>query len=644
MSLRNQLCAVLEALESANLSDTERLLNAALQHYSQVKAWVLENLSAQWDVQWPPYLPSDLSDLCRDRLVVNLPDPDVSEGEVGGALWQWHHELFRLLEPFCRDTETPSTQKKALCGFNFVNDVLFPLANPGDLNRLIQAWGTQVQRPQAIKSPGTLGEALACLLYAAQHPDAENKFYIRNPGLLKDILAGAGPNGANLPSVRSLGGAAGNSAYVLSNLGIEVDVCCLYHSDVLEWDQLGDGNAWYLDFNANPPSQRPVQQAQADLPAKETVGFQFIPSPPWTWQAGQNTIQVRQPSRALFVGSDPSSPQNKRWNQVVVRYNGQRAQYPPPTASPGWRNRNIWPYPPLFCRLDTRGQTLEIHPTDPRVLSQRAQNQGYAVAILKEAGRQKEPDLMMEARNEQLAALQKAGIPIHVELSAGSNLGLLKESLSSGRWSVSLNQDDLIKLTGRNRKLATDQHGTQAADPFLFASRRAREGLFKRFLRAKYLLRILNARWIYVHGNELDIAVWQPVEEQQLGERLRDAMLLAKTAVVAAMIMHNTPPGLIPLVMDHLRGSTLAPKGFCALFEFVMEFVPWITVRYSLSPAASQQVRQDFLSLSGNCGWFETSDFGVAVTPVFWPDVSKFLNATGAGDYSSAVVAAYVWG
>lgn len=284
---------------------------------------------------------------------------------------------------------------------------------------------------------------------------------------------------------------------------------------------------------------------------------------------------------------------------------------------------------------------MEIHPIDPSVLSQLAQKQGYDVAIIKEAGRRKKPDLMMEVRKKQLAALQSAGVPIHVELSSGSNLGLLKDSLSTNPWSVSLNQDDLLKLTGRNRKLDADQHASQSADPFLFTSRSAREGLFERFLRAKHLLQILNARWIYAHGNELDIAVWQPDDDQRLRERLRDAMLLAKAIVVAAMIMRNTPPGLIPLVMNYLQGSTLAPKGFWALFEFVTEFTPWVTTRY---PSLSKvQVRESFLSISGNCGWFEAPDFGVAVTPVFWPDVAKFLNATGAGDYSSAVVAAYVW-
>jgi hypothetical protein len=35
---------------------------------------------------------------------------------------------------------------------------------------------------------------------------------------------------------------------------------------------------------------------------------------------------------------------------------------------------------------------------------------------------------------------------------------------------------------------------------------------------------------------------------------------------------------------------------------------------------------------------------GVSVAPVYWPtDVAPFLSATGAGDFTSAVVAAYVW-
>jgi len=263
------------------------------------------------------------------------------------------------------------------------------------------------------------------------------------------------------------------------------------------------------------------------------------------------------------------------------------------------------------------------------------------VAIIKEAGRPQKTPLLQQAWEEQLQVLQQEGIPVHVELSEGSSLGYLKKCLHQGRWSVSLNQDDLIKLTEKDRDLARDRYDGERVDPFLFKKRTAREPLFDRFIRAQHLLDCLGAGWIYVHGNELDLAGWRSSSGQDLGRKLRDAMLLAKVAVVAAMIDRHTPPTMLPLVRQQLQGVTLAPKGFWALFEFVSDFASWASTRYNVHAA---QVRASFLSRFGDIGWYQNDDFGVAVAPVFWPDVAKFLNATGAGDYSSAVVAAYVWG
>jgi len=121
--------------------------------------------------------------------------------------------------------------------------------------------------------------------------------------------------------------------------------------------------------------------------------------------------------------------------------------------------------------------------------------------------------------------------------------------------------------------------------------------------------------------------------------KLRDGMLLAKAAVVAAMIARNPVPQLRQLINMRLaQGSALAVKGFWALLSFARQFSEWAANRYG-SP--QQTVYQDLLIQ----GFYEApKDFGVAVAPVFWPDEVQFLNATGAGDYSSAVVAAYVWG
>ena len=634
MPLINRMCEIGKALQASTV-DLEVLLNDALSLYSQLKDLVQQSFDLQWKTHWPSQWPVDLSELCRARMLVDWRVPDIDMPTVTSAVRGWHLQLHQVLAPLCEGGEDETSRDiRVLVGFNFVNDLLFAVASADDLDRLAQAWGIQPNSVNlaAVRRPQNLAQVYSCLLYAAQHPDAENKFYIDDPQLLGRILQGA--INANLPQQRTLGGAAGNTAFVLSNLGIEVDICCPYLSSKLNWANLG--NAMYVGF-ANQPRALPIAP-QAGLPVKTTLGFQLIP---WGGPIPGHAIQVNRPSRVLFIGSDASSPQPKQWNQVVVVYGEQPVPYPAPQASQNWQNPYIWPYPPLFCTWQINGNILEIHPVSPDQLAQLVQDREYKVAIIKEAGRAQRTPLMRRAWEEQLQTLQQNGIPVHVELSEGSNLGHLKSCLRHGRWSVSLNQDDLIKLTEKDRDLARDRYDGEEVDPFLFKKRTTREPLFDRFIRAKHLLDRLEADWIYVHGNELDLAVWRPSSGQDLGRKLRDAMLLAKVAVVAAMIDRHTPPTMLPLVRQQLQGVTLAPKGFWALFEFVSDFASWASTRYNVHAA---QVRASFLSRFGDIGWYQNDDFGVAVAPVFWPDVAKFLNATGAGDYSSAVVAAYVWG
>jgi hypothetical protein len=569
-------------------------------------------------------------------LISEFPDPQARGHEIQGASHGWHGAICSVLAPFSSQQHTKKEEDSdpatnILCGFNFVDDNLFSIATETQLAQLVAAWGNPT--PGIVsREPSTIADVLACLLEAARNPSAENKFYIRDPQLLDFLMTRA--NKVNLSPIKRLGGAAGNISYVLTHLNCEVDIAAPYHSHGLQWSELKASHARFLDFNSTPPRQ-PVVTTTPNLPNKLAAGFQLIPA----WTSNHYNLNVNQPSRSLFIGSDASSSLTKGWNIVRLKYNGQRDVYPPPR----WLDPRIWPYPSLFTKnISSQGNVLEIDAAEPSLLSQLADQRTYTVAIIKETGYAQQPDLLMKARKDQLAALQDAGVPIHVELSAASNLGLLKDSLLFGPWSVSLNQDDLLKLTATRRSLTKDSYDSQSVDPFLFPKGTLREGMFQRFLRAKSLLQDLGADWIYVHGNELDMTVYKGESAKSLGKKLRDSMLLAKAVVVAAMILRDTPPHLRPLVNNYLQGATLAPKAFWALFEFATEFARWVSVRYSTPP--EKQVRNAFLSpKSVSCGWFQNDDFGVTVAPVFWPDVAKFLNATGAGDYSCAVVATHAW-
>jgi len=250
--------------------------------------------------------------------------------------------------------------------------------------------------------------------------------------------------------------------------------------------------------------------------------------------------------------------------------------------------------------------------------------------------------ILDNVRKDQLDALYQINTPIHAEISNKFNLTFLNyligksPSQPSSQWSLSLNQDDIAKLTGTPN--AQVYESFTVVDPYLSPTSE-RMSLFDRFTRARHLLNILDTDWIYVHGNELDIAVWKPKAcSSNIGEKLRDGMLLAKGAVIAAMIQRLVPPPLMTLIKAQLKGSSLAGKGFWSLAQFAVDFSRWA---HPICGMPEKEIRDNLLFKDGfyECG----DDVGVAVAPVFWPGVAQYLSATGAGDYSSAVVAAYVW-
>jgi hypothetical protein len=640
--LKEQICALRDYFAKGALDCALPLYNA-ISWYTASGEGILNNVKTLWRSTVPAELPSDLADFF-EREAFSKFEPLETEHmpltniNIARIVAEWHRKLFGVLGNFCQ-TETP---RKVLCAFNVVDDQIFYLTSATDFERFWNALGRPVPgRPQ--REPDNVNDALACLIEIINDPSKHGKFY-PSAAVLDHFYTAA--QNARLYSDRFLGGAAGNMAYILSQMGVEVHIYCPYHSNELRWNELAP-SARYLEFAPNHYRPIPADPGIRNLPHKRTIGFQTVPG----WSFALLNIQAIQPGRALFIGRYPTlDPQQRSWNDAQVQWQGQNHPW---NGNAPWRNREIWPHPTVLGCHDV-GQILTVIPAGSALTQQLALKERYNVALLKDVGDQLGLPQLEEARKAQVEQLRQARIPIFVEISPNHNLAFLRYLISgspygkASYWSAGLNPDELLDITDRSAKV-WDYHGRIQLDPYLFPESRTSESLLQRFVRALHLLKQLELDWIYVHGNELDIAIWRKEAcglvgqlGPNIGAKLRDGMLLAKAAVVAALITRSPNPQLRQLINNRLaQGSALAVKGFWSLLSFARQFSEWVADRYHNLNIQSNTVYQNIL----NEGFYEVgNEFGVAVAPVFWPDEANYLHSTGAGDYSSAVVAMYVWG
>jgi hypothetical protein len=581
------------------------------------------------------------------ELLAGEGSPPISNTDSLTMVAKWHKTFFAGLADYLKEGEGVFSNKHALCGFNVVNDEIYYIASAQDLDNLLHHWNCGAGGTVG-EAPTSLDDVMACIIEMIHHPEFEGKYRPADDQMVREIRRGA--QAAGLGRASFAGGAAGNTAYVLGHLGVETTLHCPYHAAGMNWDELAPG-VHYLGFGKTGVAvPSPVRACAADKPYKTTVGFQICP----TWRHAPLRLDVRRPARALFIGKHPVLPNGARvWNRVNVASSGKAVRWPDPADKANqradWTIPDAWPYPEVFAGVDqVRATTLHVDPVQSGTLGHLNEEASYSVAILGGLAMTQVPAELDEARRTQLDALRDAGVPIHTELSPHANLTFLKHLIDRPKgsrsgtpalWSVGLNQQDVLALTGDIGGTVRRYRNEKPLDLMLTPEHEG-GGMLDRFLRARHILRTLDVDWVYVHGNELDMAVWRAGKSAgRLGKRLRDAMLFAKAAVVAGMIRRVVPSPLMPMIQSHLEGSALAGHGFYALAQFADEFVRW------MAPILSQQEREELLRTIREDGFVDCGDgVGVSVAPVYWPtDVAPFLSATGAGDFTSAVVAAYVW-
>jgi hypothetical protein len=172
----------------------------------------------------------------------------------------------------------------------------------------------------------------------------------------------------------------------------------------------------------------------------------------------------------------------------------------------------------------------------------------------------------------------------------------------------------------------TSWHGTEV---FTATLPDRKDSFLQSMFRAMKVREAFGLDWVYTHGNDIDITVVKSGKDPQYLNGLRDAMLLAKVVVFAAL---HVRAGLLTVKPEF--ELSCSPKGFLGLYQFARDFAR----QYGRSNEGRERLQRQILLEGYVCGNGEIPS--VVTVPVYWPDPHEDCSMTGAGDITSGVTAA----
>ena len=201
-----------------------------------------------------------------------------------------------------------------------------------------------------------------------------------------------------------------------------------------------------------------------------------------------------------------------------------------------------------------------------------------------------------------------------------------------------------VRSAGINEEELAAFTSWQSTDIFSAAPAEGKDSLLQRLFRAIRVRDRFQLAWLYVHGNDIDIAVVDGAslardagERRAYLEQLRDAMLIAKITVFAALHVRSK----ITKVEDRF-GPSCSPKGLLALSQFAEAFAT------QYAPAgegrdkreqAIKEIRKRILREGMVDGVAGAPT--IVTVPVYWPDPADGCSLTCGGDICSGVTAAF---
>ena len=556
-------------------------------------------------------------------------------GSINVLMSEWNGRLRSLADPATWRGRLPG---RVLCAFSSAVDATYVLDSEASLQRLLEhaakfsragrqdLHGTEDLLNESFQAYGdkreeaswvaTVPGAVAEIMYAYKHPEGSLKPTLREDARewIRKLCLDFGKSEAGIST--SGGGASLNIADALGGIGVPTDVYWPYHPELLARQRLhctgaDDSGLQRAEFDTRWKWRRKrFSNPAVDHPVRLSVILSFSPeSPPIGSQILPDAVEPKGSGRLIFQFPDYMS-----------------AEYfsTPEGAPEKWPKRNC------FCRVEKRGKEVRLFSARNTGMKE-VKKQAYHRVIL--SGFQRD-----EASARDLGR-QCGGLRVHHEISATfdrpevvkSYCEILNTVLSrAAARSAGINEEELAAFTS-----------WQSTDIFSAAQAEVKDSLLQRLFRAIRVREYFKLDWLYVHGNDIDIAVVNrdilPRDKgRQFLEQIRDAMLIAKVTVFAALHVRSgieTP--------EERFGPSCSPKGFLALFQFAAAFARQYAPADKRTDVQKQNIKdlQSQILMHGIVD--SRPDAPIIVTvPVYWPDPAEGCAMTGAGDICSGVTAA----
>ena len=599
----------------------------------------------------------------------------------------WHAFLDQAVGPD-RGTESTST-KYILTAFSLIEDYTIALTQEV-LNELVEAIADREgktpedalrearRRADAGKNGrgGKLNEAvwdsidILALIIVLMNQEGLKPFVL-SADLQAWVIEYFSPS-----SSKTLGGAAGNEAYMLHEMGLPVLVHSPYHH-TNQADAAPDYARRLVFDDAGPVRPFPsLGDGEPDSARRFSFVLQLTPTQGEDGNVGPvlivdgQEIRPKLTDRVILRIPKPRTDQQINWKQLRVVWKARGDELDPvKPEDPSrleWDDKaghwvleidrdarinkkkregedeweevfngfldNDWPYLPIFqhrATVDADGAlTVELASADElEEIADHVQAvllggiQMFGQTVFTEAL----TDLLRITLIEQLKALGSEAASLYFELSgvdSGEVLARLGEVCrEAGIRNVSTNREELVQIT------------SEFGSPHFVSPRPITpESPFTIYWRAKHLLKKLKVCTYYIHDLELDILARrnQPdensVEAAVALERHRQAMLLAKAAVPEALICRAKAPQKWDLI--------LSTQSLVALLAFANDYADYVaaTVKGVEREAILEQILRK--------GYYQHPDpdgVSVVVAPAIFVDFGQGVSMAGAGDMCFAV-------
>jgi len=457
---------------------------------------------------------------------------------------------------------------------------------------------------------------------------------------------------------RTMGGAAGNEAFILRLLGHDVIMHMPFHHK--DQASIAPAGAKRLVFRADEVAFDDIGQGDPSDPCRWSFILQLTPEvkdghivgP--TFKVNGSVVRPYGADRCILRIPNPRTEHAGTWETLRVIWPGPSDQNWPATTPAGkheikwdvgenyWYVEldrenlqellpNDWPYLPVFAcapSLSDDKKRLDIRLAEETRMRDVAATVRTALfggiqALGKTFLSEPLTVLLRAAIVAQLNALSSEGVALHLELSGVDSEQTLDELSRilhlSGLRNLSLNREELTRITS-----------TLGSKYFTSDRPSAPEHPFSVYLRAEGLLNSLDVDTLYVHDLQLDILLVRrksidPSDPSSHLERHRDAMFLANAAVPLALFLRAKEPLSWRLV--------LSTESLVALSRFATRYAELLT---AVDDGANAN---DVVSSVLQHGFYDDGHREVIAiaAPSVYVDLPSTVSLNGAGDMKYAV-------